>query len=234
MANKQAITKEVLNQLYVVEKKTSREIAEILGCGFRTILRRLHQYNLEVRNSGNEMVKELQDVEWLRSQYIDKQRSTIDIAKQLSIEPSLVSQWLKRHGVKARPRNQHKGRVFNELARLNMSKARKGLFIGDKNPNWRGALVNPNTRLRASHQSKTWSLQVRTRDGNKCVKCSSTHKLHAHHIKPWKTHPELRYEISNGMTLCAICHQKEHGFKFKEWVIYDEIPRALDTAMVKI
>lgn len=54
-----------------------------------------------------------------------------------------------------------------------------------------------------------WSKAVKIRDG-KCMKCSSLNNLHAHHIKPKATHPELKYEITNGMTLCYTCHKAEH------------------------
>lgn len=64
-----------------------------------------------------------------------------------------------------------------------------------------------NSRIsRMSGAYKGWKQLVKDRDGNKCVKCDSEENLHCHHIIPWKDKVELRYEISNGMTLCASCH----------------------------
>ena len=56
---------------------------------------------------------------------------------------------------------------------------------------------------------------VLARDG-KCVWCGSTEKLEADHIQRWSTHPELRYELSNGRTLCMKCHNKTRNKSFYE------------------
>ena len=57
----------------------------------------------------------------------------------------------------------------------------------------------------------TWGRAVKKRDNNKCIRCGSTSKLEAHHIKHKKTNPELAFDVSNGITLCDQCHYKEHG-----------------------
>ena len=55
-----------------------------------------------------------------------------------------------------------------------------------------------------------WTLAVKTRDNYTCHNCRKTNlegrQCHAHHIKSGDDYPELRFEISNGMTLCAACH----------------------------
>lgn len=38
--------------------------------------------------------------------------------------------------------------------------------------------------------------------------CGSMTKVVAHHIKPWSSHPELRYDPDNGIALCQACHDK--------------------------
>lgn len=54
-----------------------------------------------------------------------------------------------------------------------------------------------------------WSKIIRNRD-EKCLHCGKTEGLHAHHIKPKSTHPELALDLSNGITLCYSCHKQEH------------------------
>lgn len=231
MGAKAAITREDLQRMYVADGKTSREIAGIVGCSFRTILRKLHEYGLDVRNPGNQRIDKLQDADWLRSEYASGKSSTV-IASEIGTTASLVVQYLKRHGIPTRSRGGNNGRVFDASVRMRMSEAKRGRYTGDSNPNWKGGLVSENARLRTSYQSKQWSLAVRTRDGNACVECGKTGRLHAHHIKSWIKHPELRFDVANGVTLCPICHQKAHGFKFPDWVVNDETPRAPDTTKV--
>lgn len=36
--------------------------------------------------------------------------------------------------------------------------------------------------------------------------CGSSKRLNVHHIKTWTHHPGLRYDVSNGVTLCRVCH----------------------------
>jgi len=68
-----------------------------------------------------------------------------------------------------------------------------------------------NGRNSARHYE--WRYLVKKRDGE-CKNCGSKEKLHAHHIIPWKINESLRFDISNGITLCSSCHRKiEFGFK---------------------
>lgn len=62
-------------------------------------------------------------------------------------------------------------------------------------------------RLRYSVQAVEWRKAVFERDDYTCQFCGvrGTY-LEADHIKPWAYFPELRFEISNGRTLCRKCH----------------------------
>jgi len=51
-----------------------------------------------------------------------------------------------------------------------------------------------------------WALDVKRRDGFTCKGCGRQDKLNAHHVESWKDNKERRFDISNGITLCARCH----------------------------
>lgn len=55
-----------------------------------------------------------------------------------------------------------------------------------------------------------WRAGVMARDGSECTECRSTTNLDAHHIVGWNESPELRFEVSNGVTLCRRCHMRLH------------------------
>lgn len=211
---------ELLRDLYEVQRLTTRQIAARTGVSFRTILRRLQKFGITPREPGPERHEKLRDGQWLKSEY--EKKSCQQIADEIGASCRVVTSWLENHGIARRPRNQHKGKTWSAEIRQNMATAKKGKLLGEENPNWRGGAVNPNTRLRVSYQSKEWSKLVRERDGQKCVQCGATGRLHAHHIKPWKLFTELRFEVSNGTTLCPPCHQKAHGWKFPEWAYHGE------------
>lgn len=58
---------------------------------------------------------------------------------------------------------------------------------------------------------KQWRREVKNRDSWKCrisnKECSG--RLEAHHILRWETHPELRHEVNNGITLCHFHHPRK-------------------------
>ena len=55
-----------------------------------------------------------------------------------------------------------------------------------------------------------WRNKVLKRDGFACQmpSCKIKKRLQVHHITPWSESSSLRYEISNGITLCYNCHKE--------------------------
>src|SRR3990167_1885256 len=86
---------------------------------------------------------------------------------------------------------------------------RKLNAFGKSNPNYRnGKYLEPFVRGR---KHKEWRGHVYKRDNYTCQMCGKKGgDLNADHIKPWAYFPELRYELSNGRTLCVFCHRKTY------------------------
>lgn len=64
---------------------------------------------------------------------------------------------------------------------------------------------------RNSLSYKKWRTSVFERDEYTCQHCGQVGgELNAHHIKPFAKYKDLRYEITNGLTLCVTCHREVH------------------------
>lgn len=90
-------------------------------------------------------------------------------------------------------------------------------MVGERAAQWKGGLTLANERARRSTDLRKWRLAVYKRDGYRCQDCGTRTELHAHHIKFWSTHPELRFEVSNGVTVCIDCHGKRHGRNLRKF-----------------
>lgn len=62
---------------------------------------------------------------------------------------------------------------------------------------------------------RLWREAVFQRDAWQCVECGTKGDICADHIKSYKNYPSLRYEISNGRTLCVSCHAQTDNYGTK-------------------
>lgn len=89
-------------------------------------------------------------------------------------------------------------------------------------------LTPENGKLRRIKKYKDWRIAVFKRDNYTCQKCGirsrkglgKTVNLNADHIKPFAYFKELRFEVSNGITLCEDCHRKTDTYGVNSWRIY--------------
>ena len=73
-----------------------------------------------------------------------------------------------------------------------------------------GGVSTKDMLVRASGEYVAWRKGVFERDNYTCQNCGARGgKLEAHHIKSFAKYPELRLELSNGVTLCKSYHRKE-------------------------
>lgn len=68
-----------------------------------------------------------------------------------------------------------------------------------------------NNIIRYSSEMRRWKRLCLIRDNFSCQICGqSGGSLNIHHINNFADFPELRLEISNGITLCESCHKEFH------------------------
>ena len=70
---------------------------------------------------------------------------------------------------------------------------------------------------------------VLKRDKRQCMMpgCGKKSSLQVHHVKKWSSSSSLRYETSNGITLCKSCHQSIKGKEHHYEALFKEIIDAL-------
>lgn len=88
---------------------------------------------------------------------------------------------------------------------------------GELSPSWIGDKVKNERTERETPEYREWRKSVFDRDFYTCQKCGCRNgngkyiRLEAHHIFNWAKYPEMRYELSNGITLCSQCHSDFHS-----------------------
>lgn len=100
----------------------------------------------------------------------------------------------------------------NVMRRPEMRAYMSNVQKGCRGNNWKGGVSPLNKRLRNGFLFKQWREEVFKRDKFTCRECGIMGGvLHPHHILGFSDFPTLRYNIDNGITLCASCHQKKHN-----------------------
>ena len=145
--------------------------------------------------------------------------------KSKGIRPKVIFDWtgIKRGKSPLRNRKRpaevgkkisevKKGHLVSKEAREKISKTLEGRFTGENSPVWiqDRSNVKKQDNRRDDSDYKIWRQSVYRRDNWKCKINDGVCKgrIEAHHIFAWKTNPELRYEVNNGITLCHFHHPR--------------------------
>jgi len=210
--------KEMLQEEYILNKKSCVTIAKEYNCGRATVLRRLHKFGFIVRGTADVLKGVKRSVEFCETvskatkglNIWMKGRSCPEVVKRKISITKKGSSYSESH-CKAISKAR-KGMKFTEEHCKSISKAKKGIGSGKEHWNWKGGITPKSIAIRMSSKYKDWRLAVFSRDKFTCVGCGDKrgHNLHAHHIMPFAEYPELRFDISNGTTLCKRCHAKLH------------------------
>jgi predicted phage replisome organizer len=94
-------------------------------------------------------------------------------------------------------------KTFKEFNMIEMDE--KGLLVTNWNKH------QDEKRNRVTKKYREWRNSVFKRDRYACQSCGAKGaRIEAHHIKPWATSVDKRFEVENGLTLCVKCHRRVH------------------------
>ncbi len=105
------------------------------------------------------------------------------------------------------------GKKHTLKARARMSQViRERALRGEQCHSYKDGKLAERRNQRFSQAYKRWRYDVFLRDHFTCQDCGDSRggNLVAHHIKAFASYPDLRFEVSNGLTLCKSCHAKRH------------------------
>lgn len=87
---------------------------------------------------------------------------------------------------------------------------------GENNSNWKGGITPKLLSERTSSSYEIWRDAVYKKDWYTCQCCgqSSNIEKNAHHIINFAENDDLKYDIQNGITLCAPCHHIKYKGSF--------------------
>ena len=199
--------------------------------------------------------------------HTEESRTKMSVAHKGKKRPARRAEWSKKiseskKGTMTGAANPFYGRHHTEETKLAISMIQianpKFKRCGEKNLNWQGGVTCANHQARNTQELKEWRRAIYRRDNWTCRKCGVTgsrkHPINAHHIKSFAKYPELRFEVSNGITLCEDCHRPLKGDRTMQldcisWIILgartnplklperqwvEDIERAADAAGVPV
>ena len=98
------------------------------------------------------------------------------------------------------------GRKHRPESRAKQSAAKRGNG-GPGHWNYKHGQSKYYRERKGSPEHVAWRTSVFERDDYTCQECGERGcHLEAHHIKGWAHHPDLRFDVENGVTVCRPCH----------------------------
>jgi len=98
--------REYLREEYVEKGKNTPEIGANLGVDSSVVQRWLRNHGIELRTSAESLAEgnltPLTDSDWVKQEYVVRERTIYDIGYQLEVAPTTVSRYVERHGFETR------------------------------------------------------------------------------------------------------------------------------------
>lgn len=150
--------------------------------------------------------KPIWDKSWMEAEYVGKQRSAGDIAKEIGVTDAAVIHWLRKHRITRRSIS-----AARKVKRWGASGPANPMYgkRGSQCPSWRGGLTPFRQAVYATAEWRRAVRVVRKRDVV-CQLCGHANKpdLDLHHILPFSDAPLLACDPGNLILLCKKCHRK--------------------------
>ena len=130
-----------------------------------------------------------------------------------------MKRWWKSHSFQKGHIPWHKGKKTGRVPRSAFKKGQPAYNRGKpapwaqgaRNVNWKGGVSGVHRTIRSSEQYQSWRRDVFVRDQFTCQQCGHRFiNMVAHHLKSFADYPDLRFILTNGLTLCRSCHCKLH------------------------
>lgn len=203
-------TKIILENLYLIERKSPEEIAKTFGVSGRTIRNWMVKFGIS--RLGPTHLRKGKSATW----NIGREKTSAEIRKNrewhigkvpynLGVGDKVFNCAVCKIKVTDKP--YRKKVVCSEKCRNKYNT----LHRGQKHWNYKGEKAGFRQRSRGWAEYKEWRKNVLGRDKNICQFClENSQKMTAHHICTFNDHQDIRYDISNGVCLCKKCHWSFH------------------------
>lgn len=94
---------QTLKELYWDDGMTMEELANKFGVSHGTIQYWLNKHNIEKRDTGGyDKNKDYKNKSWLKGEYLEKEKSAIEIAKECDVSKSTIQHHLKKFDIESR------------------------------------------------------------------------------------------------------------------------------------
>jgi len=223
--------KEVLSRMYTKECMVIYQISREFGVADSTVSGWLQYYTIPTRGSKGTLAVPMPSKEVLEKMYSEECMDQYQISLEFGVTDVTVSNWLHKFNISTRGSRGTIDNVPPEDELLNhISDGLNQHHIAEKYGvcdstifRWCECygihgMVNGFRCHTPEHIN--WRDAVFDRDHYTCQKCGATNTyIQAHHIVPFADHPEVAYELENGITLCKRCHEsiRQHEYEYIDY-----------------
>lgn len=214
--------KDWLYNEYILKDKIAPDIAKECEINVRTLREWIASFDLcDKSGSKTDFIKK----EELEDLYVNKKMTSEEIGKIYGLTGNTIINVMRKFDITIPNRSELMRIYYSEKGgyekarkkyqsieeRIKASCRSQGISV----ENFNGFRRKIDSQIRNRSEYKEWRMNVFRRDNFTC-QCCGKHggSLNAHHIENFKTNPEKRLSIDNGITLCEECHLIKYPSSF--------------------